>query len=239
MSTEEQRRRAAQREGYRGYRPRRLVHKESTFGGEPMDGIDYVSDDLHEQHVFLAMDADWTSSGDALAESGAEQISAAIQEAERWDCTRTDKYSGLKQLLAVRDKVQSVLTAMRADGDAVEWVDANLPILFGANETTGFDDAWWVSPPYWNPEDPRSFRGVFGVVASNSQRVHVLRAGYTPAVWLAEECDRAHGCAWDGPACLGYTRHLLTFTRGQYIVAMPTCHYCEAWLLDGAPTPGA
>jgi hypothetical protein len=151
-------------------------------------------------------------------------------EAERWDCTRTNEYFGLKQVPAVRAKLQQVLTDMRASWEAVEWADPYVPVLVGAN-----DDAWSVSPPYWDPEDPGSYRGVFGVVASNPRQVHVLRAGYTPAGWLAEERDHPHTCAWDGPACLAYTRDLLPFSRGQYIVAVPTCHFCEGWLLDGAP----
>jgi hypothetical protein len=230
MSNEEQRRKAEQRQGYPGYRPSRLLHQDGKLGGEPEDAIDYTSDDLQELWVAKAMEADWTPLGDARDGAHAEQIDAAMREAERWDCTRTDDYFGLKQVPAVRAKLRDVLADMRSDWEAVEWVDPYVPVLVGAN-----DDAWWVSPLYWDPDDPGSYRGVFGVVAESPRRVHVLRAGYTPAVWLAEERDRRHDCAWDGPACLGYTRTLLTFSGGQYIVAMPACHFCEGWLLDGAP----
>jgi hypothetical protein len=65
VSTEEQRRKAAQREGYPGYRPSRLLHQEGKLGGEPEDAIDYVSDDLQELLVAKAMEADCTPLGDA------------------------------------------------------------------------------------------------------------------------------------------------------------------------------
>ncbi|GAS89376.1 hypothetical protein [Mycolicibacterium brisbanense] len=185
------------------------------------------SDDLHELLIAARLKMDWTPLQDAVADAGAEQIDAAMQEAERYD-DRT-RFPLLNNE-TVRAKVRDTLDAMRAvralGSEAETFVAPQEPATsaFGSTQTL---------PQYFDPDDPESYRGLFGLVVGRPDRVHVLRGGYTPANWIMAELGSGVGCGWRGPDCLDFTRTGLTFSCGQHLVLVPTCHSCGPWLLAG------
>lgn len=200
-----------------------------TLGGEPMDGIDYVSDDLRDLRIAAAMHADWTPAEDARAEAAAEQIGMAMRDAERWDSRRD--YPELRAASeTIRRVTGAVVSAHRTVESATLWSSVVDPVGARGN-----------ARPF-DPDDPQAWRGVFGIWAGAAHKVHVLRAEYSPAEWV--RTLGSGGCDWVAPLakawndeCFGYSAQTYVFARGQYLVALRTCQACHDWLAAGAPEP--
>lgn len=198
-----------------------------NLGGEPIDGVDYLSDDLRDLLIAGAMQMDWTPAEDARAEAAAEQIGMAMRDAERWD-SRND-YPELRAASeTIRRVTGAVVSAHRTVESAMLWSSVVDPV--GARgHARPFDR-----------DDPQAWRGVFGIWAGAAHKVHVLRGDYTPAEWL--RWLGSGSCDWIAPLakpwnddCLEYSCHSYVFARGQYVVALRTCQACHDWLAAGAP----
>ncbi|MBU8819067.1 hypothetical protein KL864_24545 [Mycolicibacterium goodii] len=242
---EEWRRRANERRrGYPGYRPKTLGgigNPVGQLGGTEIDGIDYVSDDLLELRIYGMLGLYWTPSHAARDDAAAEQVAAAMREAEQWDDRRRFRLNNVHVQAKVRDTLDAVRAVRALNPDAEEIVAPQIPITLTGpaipTNARGLIDGRAATPiatsPQWfDPDDPASWYGLFGVVAGKPQRITAFRGGYTPAQWLVEETAPGVGCQWHGPTCLDFTRTGLTFSSGQWIVAVPTCHSCGEWLLQ-------
>lgn len=236
---EEWRRRAnARRRSYRGYRPPplgSLGNPIGKLGGEPMDGIDYVSDDLRDLRIAGAMQMDWTPEEDARAEASAEQIAAAMHEAQRHDDRA--RFPAINRD-AVKVKVRNTLDAARAvralGPHSETFIDPQIPASLTASAGASCAEVVTIPQPF-DPDDPESYRGLFGVVAGKPNEVHVLRGGYTPERWVLKEIGGGVGCQWCGPGCFDYTRTGLTFSCGQWLILIPTCQACGEALMAREP----
>lgn len=160
----------------------------------------------------------------AAAEALAEQIEAAMREAERYDCRRSDRYFILKWVPEVYTRIQSVMLAHHVTIPGND---------FGGLQTFVEGVNGPALPRFDNLDADRWAVGLFGLVAGNERRVHVLGPNYTPDAWLQEATSATSYCQWNGSDCVEYTRSALTFSSGQFIIAVPTCFACEGYLLAG------
>ncbi len=183
---------------------------------------DFIDDDLREIQVFDLLDAEWTPEGAARDEAAAEQIEAAMREAESHDDRQ--RYPVLKWVPDVREKLQEVMTTYHRIVPAADFghLEQVVEVFSGPG----------VPLPF-NRDDPSQQTGLFGLVAGREHRLHVLRGEYTVERWLCEERQHASECQWSGPKCASYTRDMLMFARGQFLVAVPTCFACAEHLLRG------
>ncbi|WP_131807569.1 hypothetical protein [Mycolicibacterium wolinskyi] len=196
----------------------------------PQDGVHYLTDDLREHRIYCALGLDWTPEAAARDDAAAEQVDAAMRDAERWD-SRHD-YPELRAANeTIRRVTGAVVAAHRALGSSMLWNNVVDPVgARGDARPFDFDDA-------------HAYVGaVLGLWAGAAHKVHILRADYTPAKWLASM--GSGGCDWTAPLakpwrgdCFGYATNALVFARGQYVVAMRTCASCFGWLVAGAPLP--
>lgn len=235
MSTNDDSRANGRRKGYRGYRPAppgSVGNPVGKLGGEPVDGIDYMSDDLWELRIANAMHMQWTSEGDVRAHAAAEQVEAAMREAERYD----DRSRLLLNDVEVREKLRDTLNAMRAlDPSSVEFFAPEIPMAL----TDDGDPPVTATPPRFDRDARGSWRGLFGLMAGKPRRVHVFRGGYTVERWIQGEQRRRWSCQWQAADCADYAHKFLTFASGQYVVAVPTCFACEQWLRPAKAGPVA
>jgi hypothetical protein len=90
------------------------------------------------------------------------------------------------------------------------------------------------APLLFDKTDSHQWSGkLFGLSAGHEREVHVLRGDYTPERWIGEEKRRRRDCQWRGPRCTERGNCLLTFSAGAWVVGVPSCWACEAWLLAG------
>lgn len=190
-----------------------------------------VPDDLRRA-VLCQMD--YSPEVEALIQARGSQIKAARAEAQRWN----GYYSGTGQrwpglagqrwpgLAGRNTTVRRVLRQVMSDHhaiatEALDFVDPRLPVAgsCGSPPPIPFDEG--------NIDHTGS--AVYGLVAGEPLRVHILRAGYTPDRWLAELTQTRHRqCAWKADVCLGYSAgEVMAFASGPFLLAIPTCQACK------------
>lgn len=94
----------------------------------------------------------------------------------------------------------------------------------------------------FDPDNPTHMWSVGrGLLAGDPEYVQVLYEG--PRSWLWKLSGQRMTCQWPkvlrgrfAPQCLSYTRHAITWARGQFLVAVPTCQECRQALVIGPRT---
>lgn len=124
----------------------------------------------------------------------------------------------------VREKLRHVITQHRVTIPGAD---------YGNLQTFVEIPSGYGTPLLFDKNDSTQWRGLFGLVAGNEREVHVLRGDYTPERWMAGVKRTRRDCQWNSPECAEYAQRLLTFSGGAFIVGVPTCFACEAWLLAG------
>lgn len=170
--------------------------------------------------------------------AGAEQICAALAEAETWDCRR--EYPALQLVPDIRTMTNGVLNKHRKDrimGSVVEWKYSQ--------------GGQWL--PQHNVNNPDHAGKVFGIFAGHLNDLHVLGGEYTVERFLGRYPEEhVRECDWNKFAYLwpwsttdtilfnhadvgGPPREVryLLFAQGQYLIAVATCRRCVRWLLEG------
>jgi hypothetical protein len=179
----------------------------------------------HWQAIWEAMDYAPTADDLVRAEAANDQIEAALREAERYDCRRTEEHTALTWAPDVREKLRQIMTAHH-----VRIPDAD----YGNLQTFVEIPSGYGTPLLFDKNDSRQWSGgLFGLVAGNEREVHVLRGDYSVSRWLEDEKRRRRDCQWRGPRCTERGNCLLTFSAGAWVVGVPSCFACEAWLLAG------
>lgn len=182
-----------------------------------------VPDDLRRATL---CQMDYSPEAEALIQARGSQIKAARAEALSWN----GYYSGTGQRWpglagrgnAVRRVVrQAMLDHHAIATEALDFVDPQLPVAGSCTSP----------PPVLFDEGNVDHTGgaVFGLVAGEPLRVHVLRAGYTVDRWLAELTQNRHRhCAWQTDACLRYSAgEVMAFASGPFLIAVATCQACK------------
>ena len=189
-----------------------------------------MTDAEHWARVLTAMDYSPEPDEDLRTDAGADQIAAAMHEADGYHCKflpSGEHHPELGQLAAIYEMSERVagnyrVAPLGSEHDVKEW----------RPPTPG------LSLPTFDINGPACQRGLFVVFGRTPHVLHSMR--HEPVEQLvARELQHRQTCDWlpYAPQCASYATEFLTLARGQYLVATAVCFACKRWLLAGAPDP--
>ena len=187
----------------------------------------FETDEERWAAIHAAMGYNPTSDQLVADEAGADQIYAAIREAQRYqdlELPSGQRYHGMHGSDAVREAMDIVMSEHR-HGELPREIKEYQPKMPG------------VRLPTFDKHDPEAYRGnLFGVFADRPTVAHSLR--YSTVEALVARRARSH-CYWRGLnlMCADYAPNQLCFARGQFVLVFPTCFACKIWLRAGSPDP--
>lgn len=196
----------------------------------------FETDEEHWAAIHAAMDYKPTPDQLVADEAGADQIYAAIREAQRYqdlELPSGERHDGMHGSDAVREAMDIVMSEHRY-GELPRQIKEHQFRLEGMPG---------VRLPTFDRHDPEAYRGNLFVVFANRPHVaHSMRYDIVEDL-IARKKRRSQlsQCYWRGlnVFCANYAPRQLCFARGQFVLVFPTCFECKAWLRVGAPEPNA